>query len=123
MDLFAAGFEYNTTSGISLADSRKAFLQYRSNLDALRPNEERLLDHLRPGHGHDATTVGGVYATILRDSVRLVTLGSASRGIPYKEWEIPLPVESLAGYSFYPAADAIAFVDLSCVRWRIKLSS
>ena len=123
IDLFAAGFEYNAASGISLADSRKALLQYHSNLNTLRPTEERVLDDLQPDDDNYATVVGGVYAIVLRDSVRLFNLGSAWRGISRKEWEIPLPVDNLVGYGFYPAADVIAFVELSCVHWRLELPS
>ena len=63
-------------------------------------------------------SAGDVYA-ILDDSVRLFTLGSASRGIPFKEWRIPLPVGAVDDYCFHPGADVIAFLgvfdDLSYV--------
>lgn len=55
--------------------------------------------------------IGGVCA-IVRDSARFVRLGSTSRGIPPKEWEIPLPVADPAEYTHYPGADVIAFVEL-----------
>ena len=60
---------------------------------------------------------GGVYA-ILEDQVQLFALGSVSRGIPYKEWAIPLPVIASQDYGFYPGADIIAFLEvqgLTCV--------
>ena len=56
-------------------------------------------------------SAGGVYA-ILEDSVRLFTLGSHSRGIPSKEWRIPLPVSHVDDYCFHPGADVIAFLDV-----------
>ncbi|KAF9649099.1 hypothetical protein BDM02DRAFT_3114465 [Thelephora ganbajun] len=79
-----AGLEYNAAAGISLADSKKSFLQYRSNLNSLRPIEKRTVDNLRSNHGSDSKAGGGVYA-IVEDSIRLFSLGSASRRIPYKE--------------------------------------
>ena len=112
IELFAAGLEHNAAAGIGLAGSQKAFLQYRATLDSLRPAEERTVDGLQPWHQEHAQSVGGVYAIMKDDAVCLLTLGSASRGIPFKEWEIPLPTEDPAGYAFYPNADVIAFVKL-----------
>ena len=43
--------------------------------------------------------------------VRLFIPGSASRRIPRKEWEIPLPVVDLEDFAFFPCADVIAFVE------------
>ena len=71
-----------------------------------------MVDDLRvPDDLEDATTAGGVYA-IMNDKVRLFTLGSVSRGIPYKQWTIPLPDIVPENYGFYPDADVIAFVEL-----------
>ena len=84
----------------------------------LFPIEERTVGGLRaPGKFEDAKVIGSVYA-ILKDKVRLFALGSGLRGIPYKEWTIPLPVTAPYGYGFYPDADIIVFVELleeSCV--------
>jgi len=55
--------------------------------------------------------VGGVIA-VVDESVRLFTLGSPSRMIPYKEWEVPLPIPAPKDYGFYPGADVIAFFEL-----------
>ena len=49
---------------------------------------------------------------IVNESVRLFTLGSSSRRIPYKEWEIPLPSVGVQRCDFYPGADIIAFAEL-----------
>jgi hypothetical protein len=107
IDLFSAGLEYNATVGVDLADSRKALLQYRSSLDSLRPTDKRVVDDLPFSH---IEATGGVYAAV-GDSVLLFTLGSTSRGIPYKEWEIPLPVDSFKEWGFYPGADVIFFIE------------
>lgn len=107
--------EYNAAAGIGLADNREAFLQYRSNLDSLCPIEERTIDdtHWERGDVGSSMAVGGIYAITEGDSLRLLGLGSASRGISHKEWEIPSPADDLAGYAFNPAADVIAFIRLS----------
>ena len=125
-ELFAFGFVHNPAAGIDLAESQRALLQYRSNLHSLRPVEERAVGNLRPEDVGERYTkiAGGVYA-IVKESARLFTLASASRRIPHKEWEIPLPVVNLAGYSFYPGVDVIAFVELqemTCVRWSQELT-
>ena len=117
LDLFATGFEYNAGAGISLADSREALLRYRSSLDTLRPIGERTVESRRAYGADSASTVGGVCAIVKEDSVRLFTLGSSSRGIPYNEWEIPTPVINPWYSCFYPGADVIAFLDLQEMRY------
>lgn len=107
IDLFATGLEYNAAAGVSLADSKKSLLRYHSSLETLRPIEERVMN-LEPRFERAS---GGTYAIAFVSSVRVFTLGSASRGIPHKEWEITPPVTHIWGYCFYPGADVIAFLD------------
>ena len=110
--MHAVGLEHNPAAGIDLTESQKAFCQYLTSCGALSPIEKRAVGGLRaPRKYQDTKVVGGVYA-ILKDKVRLFTLGSVSRGIPYKEWAIPLPVTAPQAYGFYPDADVIAFVEL-----------
>jgi hypothetical protein len=112
VELYAVGLEHNPAAGIDLAESRNALCRYLKNLDTLSPTEERTVGDLRiPDNFEDAKVAGGVYA-ILKDQVRLFTLGSVSRGVLYKEWTIPLPVVAPDNYGFYPDADIIAFVEL-----------
>ena len=126
IDLYAAGFEYNPAAGIDLVESRKALHQYLSSLDLLCPIEERSVRILRFEDDIESIkTVGGVIATV-DESVRLFTLGSSSRMIPYKGWEIPLPIHALEDYGFYPGADVIAFVELQegmYVYWSPKIAA
>jgi len=113
LDLHSVGLEHNPAAGIDLTESRKAFRRHLASYDTLSPIEETTVDDLQvPYDWMDAEAAGGVYA-ILKDEVRLFTLGSVSRGIPYKEWAIPLPVITLHSYGFYPGADIIAFLKLS----------
>jgi hypothetical protein len=107
IDLFAAGLEYNAAAGISLVDSKQAFHQYRSNLNSFRPAEERIMNLQR---GYEWIS-GGVYAMV-NFSAQLFALGSASRRIPHKEWEIPIPeIDLPMRYAFDPGADVIVFLD------------
>jgi len=120
LDLHAAGFEYNPAAGIDLAESRKALHQYLSNLDLMRPVEQRTVRNLQC---KDERTAGGII-TVVNESVRLFTLGSSSRQIPHKEWEIPLPTLALPEYGFYPGADIIAFAEVrevGYVHWLSKV--
>ena len=111
IDLFLAGLEYNAAAGVDLIESRKAYLQYTgSSLDSLRPIEEKVVDVAQAEPGYPSSTVGGVHA-VFADSVRLFSLGSASRGIPHKEWEIPSPIDDPIGRYIYPRANLIAFVE------------
>ena len=107
IDLFAAGLERNPKAGIGLAESRKALVRYSSSLGSLRPIEERVVDGIHVRNGRWLRTAGGVCA-VFADSIRLFTLGSASRGIPYKEWKIPSPINNPMGYNIYPGANIIA---------------
>ena len=124
IDLHAAGFEYNPAAGIDLSESRKALRQYLSNLNLSCPIEERVVENPRIGEwGENVKAAGGVM-TIVNESVRLFTLGSSSRRIPYKEWEIPLPSFGVQRCDFYPGVDIIAFVELQeekCVYLVIKI--
>ena len=111
IDLFLAGLEYNAAAGVDLIESRKAYLQYTgSSLGSLRPIEEKVVDVAQAEPGYPSSTVGGVHA-VFADSVRLFSLGSASRGIPHKEWEIPSPIDDPIGRYIYPRANLIAFVE------------
>ena len=111
IDLFVAGLEYNPGSGISLADSRAAFVRYRSNLNPLCPIEPEILRWENLGLNN---TAGGVYATTDGHLVKLFIPSSASRRIPPKEWEVEAPslieITDPAGYCFHPGADVIAFI-------------
>ena len=112
IDLFAAGFEYNAIVKIDHDESRKALLRFKSSMDSLCPIEERAVDDPLWSHGCSMKTVGGIHAVVGGGSAQLFALGSASRGIPYKQWEIPLPVVGPFGYGFFPHADVFAVVEL-----------
>lgn len=90
-------------------------------MDSLRPVEERTIGGLRLEDQSFQTIAGGMHAVIKDSRVRLFTPGSSSRGIPYKEWEIPPPFADPEGYDFYPGANVIAFVRLAEVRLVLSL--
>ena len=110
IDLFAAGLEYNAAAGIDLAESQKALLRYSSSLNSLRPIEKRMVTEIRAENQYRSNTAGGVHAVFI-DSIRLRSLGSASRGIPSKEWKIPSPIDAPVHFYLYPGANLITFVE------------
>ena len=85
-------------------------------MDSLCPIEERVVDDIRPDYSSTMKTNGGIHAIPENDSVRLFALGSASRGIPYKQWEIPLPFDEYS-YDFCPRADLFAVVEWQLVEY------
>ena len=111
MDLFAAGFEYNEIAEIGVEESRKALLRYESSMGSLHPVQERTIDGPRRDDGRSMKTAGGIHAVIEDDSARLFVLGSTPRGIPYRQWEIPLPVTGPKQCDFCPRADVIVVVE------------
>ncbi|KAF9793389.1 hypothetical protein BJ322DRAFT_1016908 [Thelephora terrestris] len=111
IELYAAGLEYNAAAEINLADSQNAHSRYCSSMDSLCPVGKMMVSMWRDNL--DRTRSGGGVHVIFQESVRLFALGSASRGIPHREWEIPLPVADPAGCCLCPDGDVIAFVE----RW------
>ena len=125
IELYAAGLEYNATAGTSLTDSKGAFARYRSNLGSLCPVEKGAVEILKTRLADHAKSGGGVFM-IVKDSVRVFTLDSPSRGIPHSEWEILLPVIDPADYCFYPGDNVIAFIKQQgavCVCFSYKWTS
>ena len=106
IDLFGAGLEYNAAAGVSLADSKKALLQYRSSLESLRPIEKRTAE---TEYGIKRISDGICAVAPPGKPIRLFTLGSASRGIPHKEWQTPLALTNPRDYDFCLDADVIVF--------------
>jgi hypothetical protein len=114
IDLFAAGLEYNVATRVDLDSSRAAF-QSHSSLDSLRPIEVRAVEVPRMEYQPATVVADGVYCLETQNSIRLFAAGSASLGVPYKEWEIPTPVpgdQFQRRYHICPSADVIAFVEI-----------
>ena len=53
----------------------------------------------------------GTYGILWRDSVKFFTLGSVSRGIPRREWDISFKVFEALKFTFYPQANVMAVVE------------
>ena len=81
-------------------------------MDSLSQIEERAVESLQTDTWGYTISAGGVRAFDTENSVRLFVIGSASRGIPHKEWEIPAPTDAPWKCCFCPGADVIAFTNL-----------
>ena len=86
-------------------------------MNSLRSIEERTVDDPQRYYGSSTKTVGGIYASAGGGLASLFAPGSASREIPCKQWEIPLPVTNPEGYDFCPCADVFAIVELKDVEY------
>ena len=97
---------------ISLDDKRKAFDEYRTKWDTFNPIKKRELavDSFHP----DCQVSGpGVYAFVAgsKKFIEFLNLESVSRGIPPKEWKIPLPDFELLTLAINPHADVVVVVE------------
>ena len=112
IDLYVTRLEYNLGTGVPLADNREALRHHLAAISLLCLVEPKIVDDPPLRGGCFTTTAGGTYA-IFGDSIQFYDPGSASRGTPYKEWEIRVPIDyrpDTARYCFYPEAKIIAFI-------------
>lgn len=59
----------------------------------------------------EAIAVSGTYGILWKNSIKFFTLGSVSRGIPGREWDIPLEGLKAKIFTFYPQANIVAVVE------------
>ena len=110
VDLFDAGLQPNPRTKASLADCRAALEAYSRRWGALDPAEkwDKSLD---VSTILEAVVVSGTYGILWVNSIKFFTLGSVSRGIPKREWEIPLEHTEASIFTFYPQANVVAIVE------------
>ena len=81
---------------------------YRTRWETLNP-AEKWTESLC---GHDwypeVIAVSGVLGLCWEEFVKFFTLGSISRGIPRREWDIPFKGIQVHAFAFYPRADVLA---------------
>lgn len=56
----------------------------------------------------DVVAVSGVHGLRHENRVKFFVLGSVSRGIPEREWEISVEGMKARAFTFYPQADVMA---------------
>ena len=111
IDLFGAGLQQNPRTKTSLTDRRAALELYRRSWESLDPVEEGDED-LRYLVEGAALVVGGTFGILGKNLAKFITLGSISRGIPSKEWEVPFKDLEAFHLSFYPRANVLAVVEV-----------
>ena len=110
IDLFGAGLQRNPKTNMSLTDCRVALELYCRSWETLDPAEE--WDDDLPSSAYKAANlVGGTFGILWKNSVKFITLGSISRGIPRKEWDVSLKDLEASTFSFYPRANVLVVVE------------
>jgi hypothetical protein len=112
--------EDNPNVNLSLADKRRAFDEYRAKWDTFQPTKkwELEVDSFSP----DCQVSGsGVYGFVAgsKQFIEFLTLESVSRGIPPKEWKVPLPDFELLKLAINPHADVVVVVE-GKARWGLQ---
>ena len=110
IDLFDSGLQRNPRTKASLTDCCAALEAYRRSWESLDPLEEDDVGPLSFADG-EALVVGGTFGILDENLAKFITLGSISRGIPSKEWDVPLNDLEAFDFSFYPRANVLAVVE------------
>jgi len=61
----------------------------------------------------DIIAIGGTYGLLGKDYVKFFILGSVSRGVPGREWDVPLKNYTGYVFAFYPRANIMAVAENS----------
>ena len=110
INLFAVGLKDNPFANLTLDDRKKAY-ERRPKWETFKPTER-----LQQAAGNPTTwnrvNMLGVYAFIAdpRKFIEFITLESVSRGIPRKEWRLPLPHFALREFAIDPHADVLVII-------------
>jgi len=62
---------------------------------------------------HEAIAVCGTYGISWNNSIKFFTLGSVSRGIPWKEWDVFLGGIKVHTFAFHPQANILAVAEVA----------
>lgn len=66
--------------------------------------------HGRDEYYPEVVAVSGVYGLRWEDCAKFLTLGSISRGVSRREWDIPFEDVGVCAFAFYPPANVVAIV-------------
>jgi len=83
---------------------------YRRRWETLGPTEKHS-EALPFSVMHEVVAVCGTYGLSGENSIKFFTLGSVSRGIPWKEWDIFLEGLEAKAFTFYPQANIVAVAE------------
>jgi hypothetical protein len=104
--------EDNPSVNISLADKRRAFDEYRAKWDTFHPIQklERKVDNFYPDCHASGSGVHG-FVTSSKKFIEFLGLDSVSRGVPRKEWKVPLPDFEPFDFAINPHADVLVAIE------------
>jgi hypothetical protein len=110
--LFRVGLRRNRWIEMPVADCQKALVEHLKR----RENFVSAGERYRLGSGADGFVGGGVVSGVCGllwvNRARFFVMGSASRHIPWKEWEISLEVLKAASFAFFPQANIVAVAEV-----------
>ena len=110
IDLFGSGLQRNPRTKVPLADCRAALEAYCRGRETLEP-VEKCEEDLDASTYEVVNVLGGTLGTLAKNSAKFITLGSISRGIPRKEWGVPLGNFESFHFTFCPRADVLVIVE------------
>lgn len=108
LDLYAAGLEPNRATGVTVADSIRAFADYRSRWKDFNINEYQTMEGMSDIDRE--ATAGGVYGVANEHEIQFLTLPSNPRAIQLTEQRISLDFE-VVGFAFHPHADVVVVTE------------
>ena len=113
INLFGAGLQHNPRTKTSLADCYKALRTYCTSWETLDPAEkwDKVLYDVYSTRKTDV--VSGTYGFLRGNAIKFFTPGAVSRGIPGKEWDIPVKGFEACIFTFYPQADVVAVAEVA----------
>ena len=97
-----------------LTDHRAALEAYCKRWKSLEPIEEWHKE-LPPANRRRFGVVGGTFGILLDNSAEFITLGSFSRGIPRKEWDVPLGDIEAFHFTVCPRANALVVLEVAAL--------
>ena len=95
---------------MSLTDCRVALEAYCKGRETLDPIEEWKDDFQPPGH-ISFDIVSGTLGILWKHSAKFFVLGSISRGIPRREWNISLDHLNAYHFTSHPQANVLAIIE------------
>ena len=105
--------QHNLRTKTSLVDCREILGTYCRRWKTLDPAEkgDKVLYHVSVVQL--ITIVNGMYGFLSRNAIKFFTLGSVSRGIPEREWDIPFKGFYARTFTFCPQANIVAAVNVA----------
>lgn len=73
---------------------------------------EKWYEEFQPSVYRAVSIVSGTFGILWKRSAKFITLGSISRGVPRREWDISFKHLRACSFTFYPRADVLAVIEV-----------